>query len=254
VGQAGIANLSLDLISGLPGQTRSDWQDSLQRAIDLGPNHLATYDLTIEPGTAFGKRYRPGEGPLPSDELAADMYRMAHHLLTAAGYEHYEVCSYAQPGYQCRHNRTYWENRPFYGFGMGATSYLAGQRVARPRTLATYRDWVQGAQADLAVGQAEPPIDATDLLLDQLLTGLRLAEGVSMGDVRTQFGGEAADRVWQALQPDVSQGWVEGVTATGQVVPAAAPAATLDRIRFTAPEGFLFSNLGLLRLFDAFGE
>jgi putative oxygen-independent coproporphyrinogen III oxidase len=256
VRRSGIANLSLDLMSGLPGQTRADWQASLDRAIALAPAHLSNYDLTIEPGTAFGKRLRPGEQPLPSDDLTADMYRLAHETLTAAGYGHYEVCSYAQPGYQCRHNRVYWENQPFYGFGMGATSYLQGQRVARPRTLSTYRDWVRGAQSASAAtltGDAPPP-DAIDLLLDQLLTGLRLSEGVSMVGVRAQFGEGAADRVWQALQPDVLQGWVEGVFTSGQIAAANTPASELDRLRFTAPEGFLFSNIGLQHLFDAFDE
>lgn len=249
--RSGIVNFSLDLMSGLPGQSRADWQASLDRAIALQPAHLSNYDLTIEPGTAFGKRFRPGEQPLPSDQLTADMYRLAHETLTAAGYAHYEVCSYAQPGYQCRHNRIYWENQPFYGFGMGATSYLGGQRVARPRTLSTYRDWVGAPTAPTIPDEPPTPID---LLLDQLLTGLRLAEGVSMTAIRAQFGVGIADRVWQSLQPDVLQGWVEGVTAAGQIVAANAPGAALDRLRFTAPEGFLFSNIGLLHLFDALDE
>ncbi|HCF27176.1 MAG TPA: coproporphyrinogen III oxidase, partial [Cyanobacteria bacterium UBA11049] len=120
--QVGLQNVSLDLISGLPHQTMDDWNASLQQAIALDPTHLSVYDLTIEPETAFGRQYTPGADPLPSDEQTADMYRLAQQTLTRAGFQHYEVSNYAKPGYQCRHNRVYWENRPYYGFGMGAAS------------------------------------------------------------------------------------------------------------------------------------
>ncbi len=181
--RAGVENFSLDLISGLPGQTLIDWQTSLQRAIACGPTHLSTYDLTIEPGTVFGHRYQAGEAPLPTDTLTAEMYRLAQHTLTAAGYEHYEISNYARPGYQCRHNRVYWENRPFYGFGMGAASYLGGDRVTRPRTQIAYAEWVNqlltGTESPADLAHPEVPSGAThDRLLDTLMLGLRLREGL----------------------------------------------------------------------------
>ena len=143
VHQAGFKNFSLDLISGLPHQTLTHWQESLEQAIALAPTHLSCYDLTIEPVTAFGRQYKPGMQPLPSDETTAEMYRMAQRLLTTAGYAHYEISNYAQPGYQCRHNRVYWENRSFFGFGMGATSYLEHDRFSRPRKTREYYEWVE---------------------------------------------------------------------------------------------------------------
>jgi putative oxygen-independent coproporphyrinogen III oxidase len=116
--QAQVKNFSIDLISGLPTQSIEQWEKGLAAAIAHQPTHISTYDLTIESGTVFGKRYRPGDRPLPSDETTAEMYRLAHRILTDAGYQHYEVSNYAKPGFQCRHNRVYWENRSFYGFGM----------------------------------------------------------------------------------------------------------------------------------------
>ena len=111
------------------------------------PTHLSLYDLVLEPQTVFGKRYPVGQNthatPLPPEELSAEFYRLSHDRLIQAGYEHYEISNYAQPRHQCGHNRTYWTNQPYYGFGMGATSYLRGQRVARPRTLEAYETWVQ---------------------------------------------------------------------------------------------------------------
>jgi putative oxygen-independent coproporphyrinogen III oxidase len=247
---AGITNYSLDLISGLPHQTIDQWQDSLQQAIAHHPTHISTYDLTIESGTVFGKRYRPGDRPLPSDESTAQMYRLAHQILSDAGYEHYEVSNYAQPGYQCQHNRTYWQNQPFYGFGMGATSYLRGDRVARPRQLQAYGDWVAAFDPDVA------PIVATDpdRLLDTLMVGLRLAVGVSVPALRQEFGDRLVQQVWQCLDPYRRSDWVAAIAATGEVLATVDDWTTLDRLRLTAPEGFLFSNVVLVRLFDRFGD
>jgi oxygen-independent coproporphyrinogen-3 oxidase len=247
--QASIQNYSIDLISGLPTQTLAQWHSALETAIALQPTHLSTYDLTIETGTVFGKRYRPGERPLPSDETTAEMYRLAHHLLTQAGYEHYEISNYARPGYQCQHNRMYWQNQPFYGFGMGATSYLQGQRLARPRTTQAYYDWVSGF-AD-AETQVVPP-SANEVLLDRLMLGLRLAEGVALSDLSAQFGPGIIHQVWQCLRPYVQAGWVEAVDATGRNVSATATLDCLQRLRLSCPEGFLFSNVVLVKLFERF--
>lgn len=246
--QAGFTNLSLDLISGLPNQTLEDWQASLAAAIALRPTHISCYDLTIEPGTPFSRHYKPGLAPLPSDELTADMYRTAQRQLTAAGYEHYEISNYAQVGYQCQHNRVYWKNRPFYGFGMGATSYVRGVRHARPRKTADYYDWV--AQCSGSGPAAPNPATATEQLLDTLMVGLRLAEGIDWADLRQTFELEALQQVWDCLRPYFRQGWLEWVaptepTETEQDVPVSG------HLRLTDPEGFLFSNVVLVRLFEA---
>ncbi len=230
VHQAGIENFSLDLISGLPHQTIEIWQDSLERAIALSPTHLSTYDLTIEPQTPFGKQLQPGEKPLPSDELTADLYRFAQQTLTKAGFEHYEISNYAKPGYQCQHNRVYWENRSFYGFGMGATSYLKGDRVSRPRTLREYYDWIETPQGTSEISDIE-------CLLDSLMVGLRLKEGIDLERFRKQFGGNAIAQILQCLQPYEKANWAE---------------ITPERLRLTDPEGFLFSNVILTKLFALF--
>ena len=233
VRQGGISNLSLDLISGLPHQTPQHWQDSLQQAINLAPEHLSCYDLVLEPVTAFGKQYQPGEKPLPEDETTANMYRQAQKILTQAGYGHYEISNYARQGYQCRHNRVYWENRSYYGFGMGAASYVNGQRFNRPRTRAEYYDWVEkGAVVDSL------PLDWEDILLEKLMLGLRLAEGVSLGEIKEEFGEEIVEKILVCLKPYFQEGWVDfGSGETGN-------------LRLTDPEGFLFSNTVLADLFN----
>ncbi|HEY9888687.1 MAG TPA: radical SAM family heme chaperone HemW, partial [Candidatus Obscuribacterales bacterium] len=170
---------SLDLISGLPHQILADWQASLAAAIACAPQHLSIDDLTVEPGTVFQRRYTAGESPLPTDEMTATMYRTAQAQLTQAGYDHYEVSNYARPGFQCRHNRVYWENRPFYGFGLGAASYTQHQRFHRPRTTAEYAAWVKQYQA--LGGQLDGDLASDrDRWLDRLMMGLRLAEGLRL--------------------------------------------------------------------------
>lgn len=154
--QVGMPNWSLDLISGLPHLTMDIWEAGLSKAVALGPHHLSVYDLTLEPQTVFAKRYQPGDAPLPTDQQTTAMYRTAQRYLTEQGYEHYEVSNYAQPGHRCRHNLTYWRNQSYYGFGLGATSYTQFQRVSRPRTLATYGQWVQAFRASGSVYD-EPP-------------------------------------------------------------------------------------------------
>jgi putative oxygen-independent coproporphyrinogen III oxidase len=247
--QVGFTNFSLDLISGLPHQTLDHWQESLAVAIALAPTHLSVYDLTVEPGTAFDRWYEAGSQPLPTDAMTAQMYRLAQQTLTQAGFEHYEVSNYAKPGYQCRHNRIYWENLPYYGFGMGAASYLHRQRFTRPRKRQAYYEWVQQfAQT----GQIDCPITPdTEVLLDTLMVGLRLAEGLSLRQLMEQFGQETIVQVLKCLQPYQQKGWVL-MAPNFQFSPAFANHASDDRIRLSDPEGFLFSNVVLTALFQQF--
>jgi putative oxygen-independent coproporphyrinogen III oxidase len=260
VRQAGFENFSLDLISGLPHQTLAHWQASLEAAIALAPTHLSCYDLTIEPVTAFGRQYKPGMQPLPSDETTVEMYRTAQRLLTAAGYHHYEISNYAKPGYQCCHNRVYWENRSFYGFGMGATSYLEHDRFSRPRKTREYYEWVEerlkAKGLRIKDGSAKPASlssdPSSDRLLDTLMLGLRLAEGLSIEELREQFGSKMLKRVWDCLHPFQQKGWVAVIPQSIEPGTKAEPLQAPERIRLTDPEGFLFSNVILVALFEAF--
>ncbi|KJH73674.1 coproporphyrinogen III oxidase [Aliterella atlantica CENA595] len=232
--QVGVPNFSLDLISGLPHQTIEQWQESLSKAVEIAPNHISIYDLTIEPVTAFGRYYNPGVQPLPTDDTTALMYRQAQQVLTQAGYEHYEISNYAQNGYQCRHNRVYWENRPYYGFGMGATSYVQGQRYTRPRKTKEYDQWCAEYQAANGVLDC-PPTPADEVLLETLMLGLRLKTGVRLLTLQQICDEPTLRRILQCLQPYQKQGWVD---------------VEDGYMRLTDPEGFLFSNVILAALFE----
>ena len=232
--QVEIPEFSLDLISGLPYQSLAQWQDSLIQAVAATPTHISIYDLTIEPGTAFNRYYKPGDHPLPTDETTVKMYQMGQKTLTDAGYEHYEISNYAQPGHQCQHNRVYWQNRPYYGFGMGAASYIQGKRFTRPRKTQEYYQWLKnGAVIDCEI------TPQADVLLETLMLGLRLAEGISLNSLATNFGNHQVERIQSCLQPYFAQGWVKIVG---------------DRLRFSDPDGFIFSNVMLAKLFEELGE
>ena len=239
-----IPHFSLDLISGLPHQSIEQWENSLQGVIAIAPPHLSVYDLVLEPVTAFGRWYRPGEAPLPSDEATAEMYRLAQQALTVAGYQHYEISNYARPGHQCRHNRVYWENRAYYGFGMGAASYVQQQRFTRPRKRREYFDWVKSY---LASGGAIDclPTPPDEQLLDTLMLGLRLAEGLTIKQLIDCSDRATVQKILKVLQPYQQQGWVIRAREENHALDGQG-----DRLSLSDPEGFLFSNVVLTALFE----
>jgi len=258
---ANIVNFSLDLISGLPHQTLTQWQASLEAAVEISPTHLSCYDLVIEPVTAFGRYFQAGAQPLPADETAAQMYRLAREILTGAGYEHYEISNYARSGYQCRHNRVYWENRAYYGLGMGAASYVQGVRLTRPRKTQAYYQWVREISArnspnQLGESQPDLPMSENEVLLETLMLGLRLASGLSLSGLVDKFGEKTVDRIWQCLQPYWRQGWVEIVRSDGvrATLREDEKPPRSGHLRLSDPEGFLFSNTILSTLFSKLGE
>jgi putative oxygen-independent coproporphyrinogen III oxidase len=232
---SGVTNWSLDLISGLPQQTLADWVASLESAINLNPTHISCYDLIVEAQTPFAKQYQPGDKPLPSDETTAQMYRTAQQILSSAGYEHYEISNYAKPGYQCRHNRTYWQNQSYYAFGMGAASNLENYRFTRPRKTQEYYQWVADGcnwRVDLTT--------AADRFLETLMLGLRLSRGVSLNAIESEFGIDRVDGLLKCLQRYQHQGWVEMIVSADE-----------ERyLRLSDPEGLLFSNVVLTEIFS----
>lgn len=225
---------SLDLMSGLPNLTPTGWQRSLEATLDADPHHVSVYDLQIEKKTPFGKLYKPGQAPLPQDEEAADMYAAAVRLLTSNTFEHYEVSNYAKDGHRCQHNMMYWHGKPFYGFGMGATSYLSGRRFARPRNLGAYKDWTiqysSGTDRRVPGRDHLPPESEEDRLLDTIMLRLRLAEGLDLDRLAEQFGRQVKDLTLKGLRPHLERGtavFIKDVPAT---------------VRLADPDGFLVSN------------
>jgi oxygen-independent coproporphyrinogen-3 oxidase len=180
-----IANISLDLIFGVPGQTPAEWRADLGAALRLEPTHLASYGLTYEKGTRLWKQRRNGQVVALDEETELDFYTSAIDRLEAAGYEHYEISNFARPDYRCRHNQVYWANHAYFGFGVGAARYVDGVRELNTRDLATYLDRIHtGRPTQFQSEKLEPPERA----LETLALQLRRAEGIDRKAFHTQTG------------------------------------------------------------------
>ncbi|MGI9950823.1 radical SAM family heme chaperone HemW [Moorellaceae bacterium AZ2] len=203
--QAGFTNINLDLIYGLPGQDLGDWENTLERALELEPEHLSAYSLELGPETPWGRSYSEGRLLLPDDEEVLAMYQRAREKLQEAGYEHYEISNFARPGFQCRHNLTYWENRPYLGVGVGAASYWDGRRWQNLTSLEAYCRTVE---------EGGLPSDEGEVLTcdrergDTLFLGLRLLRGVSLKEYRERFGEDLLEVYGQKLERLLSLGLV----------------------------------------------
>ncbi|MDJ0602024.1 MAG: radical SAM family heme chaperone HemW, partial [Crocosphaera sp.] len=249
--QTNIQNFSVDLISGLPYQTKENWQFSLEQAIKIEPNHISCYDLVLEPVTAFGKQYKPGKFPLPDDNNTAEMYKIAQKVLRKAGYEHYEISNYAKLGYQSQHNLIYWENKPYYGLGMGAASYTNNQRFTRPRNRKDYYQWLKNLQ-QTGYSLSCDPLEKIDNLLETLMLGLRLKKGVDLLEIATSFGEKSVKKIYQTLLPYQKKGLVNfqyiGTSSIREI--NSDNWKRIKRIMLSDPDGFLLSNTILADLFD----
>lgn len=185
---AGFSNLSLDLIFGLPGQTLAALSSELEEFLDLKPDHLSVYGLTIEDQTPFHHQHRRGELTLPDEETAAAMFLALDQQLAARGFEHYEISNYARPGFACRHNQRYWQRLPYLGIGAGAHSFVAegfGSRWSVPPDLQAYAE-----RLDSGLDPAEEleEFDQRGAMAETLYLGLRTAEGVSEAEFCARFG------------------------------------------------------------------
>jgi oxygen-independent coproporphyrinogen-3 oxidase len=189
---AGFSNVNLDLIYGVPGQTLAAWTESLRAVLTLRPNHLSLYCLTIEPGTPMQRWLKSGRLQPPDPDLAADQYDLACVLLAEHGFEHYEISNWALPGYQCRHNLTYWRNQDYLGLGAGAHGYAGGYRyhvVKQPRVY--LRRLQQGAPGHYPLSAAvaeKHAVDRAEAMSDTVITQLRLLqEGLDLKAFQAQF-------------------------------------------------------------------
>jgi oxygen-independent coproporphyrinogen-3 oxidase len=182
---AGIENLSLDLIFGAPGQTLDSWDRSLTAALALEPEHVSTYGLTVEAGTPYAAWQAREPGAFASEDLEGDLYALAIDRLSAAGFEHYEISNFARPGFRAAHNANYWANGEYLGLGVGAASYLAGERSVNTRDLATYCD---AALAGGPIPAEAERLEGAARLGEAAMLALRTAEGVELSRFAERYG------------------------------------------------------------------
>ena len=196
--RAGFANIGLDLMYGIPGQTAASLAETLRRAVALAPEHISAYSLQVEEGTPFYDRRETLA--LPGDDENADLYDLVTHELAGAGYRHYEISNYAKPGYESRHNLRYWRMSPYIGVGVAAYSYFEGARYGHGRDLADYL-----ADDFSRRPPAEPRGDG-DTEEEYIMLALRLADGIDDEDFRRTFGVTFTERYGARMAPFVAEG------------------------------------------------
>ena len=177
---AGLTNLSIDLMFGLPARLNRSWRDDLERALALDVPHVSLYGLTVEEGTPLGRAVREGKESLVAEQQYQDEYLLAAEIFDAAGYEHYEVSNFALPGHRSRHNAVYWNGQPYLGLGNGAHSFAAPVRRWNLRDWPAYSEC---ARAGNVPEHDRETVDGEVRRLEHLWLGLRTSDGLPLGDL-----------------------------------------------------------------------
>ncbi|MET0241402.1 MAG: radical SAM family heme chaperone HemW [Sphingobium sp.] len=181
--------VSFDLIYALPGQSEAEWQGDLSRALAMGTGHLSLYQLTIEPGTRFETMVRKGDF-IPADpDHGATLYELTRDMTNAAGLPAYEISNYARPGEESRHNLTYWRYGDYLGIGPGAHGRVHAHATRRHRKP---ENWMTALAANGHGIEEETPLPPDERVIEALMMGLRLAEGVDLADLSARTGVDAA--------------------------------------------------------------
>ncbi len=221
---AGFTNLNLDLIYGVPGQSLASWSETLTRILELDPEHLSLYALTLENGTPLRRAVRAGHVTMPDDDLAAEMYELADERLGRAGFRQYEISNWARASngsgvgiLACRHNLQYWRNLPYLGLGAGAHGYARGRRYANVLAPATYGRRMQAAARSAfplsrAAARSEA-IAVEEEMRQTMWLGLRLTEeGVRQEEFRARFGRTPEDVFAREIGESTERGLLEHVS------------------------------------------
>ena len=182
--KAGFNNLSLDLMFAIPQQTISNWNKNLNQAIDKNPEHLSTYNLTIEKGTAFWKMESTGKLTMPSDDHQLALYKQTIELLKNNGFQHYEISNFALPGKECNHNIAYWKNKNTLGLGAGASSYLDGIRT---KNTAIPYNYIKNVLDNQVSVESQESLEPRRAMGEAMMLGLRLIKGINIRNFEERF-------------------------------------------------------------------
>lgn len=190
--RSGMRNINIDLMYGLPSQSLEDWKVNLDRALSCGSEHLSLYPLTVEPGTPFFE-----QGVRVSEDLQAEMYEYSMDALESAGYGHYEISNWAKPGFEARHNLTYWQNREYIGIGAAAASYYGG---VRSKNIENIEGYIAAVNSGKDTACESERIDDAKRLSEEMILKLRCRAGIERaGAVNDAYGKTIDDLVGRRL-------------------------------------------------------
>ena len=207
---AGFDNISIDLIYGLPGETLAMWENDVVKAITMKPEHVSAYALTYEPGTLLYRRRRAGEIAEADEDLYVSMYGLLMDRLNEAGYEHYEISNFALPGRRAVHNSSYWTGEPYLGVGPGAHSYDGVSRRCNTPDVMSY------ISSDGDVPHESELLDMDTRYDEMVMTRLRTREGIDLGLVRDEFGGQRLDYLMENAARSIAAGQLEEYECKGR--------------------------------------
>lgn len=202
VREAGFDNINLDLMLGLPGQTRAQWADTLDRALALEPEHLSCYSLILEEGTPLEAAVAAGRSkPLPDEKAMDEMDAITAQRLAEAGYVRYEVSNYAKPGYECRHNVVYWECLPYLGVGCAAHGEMDGVRIEHTENVEEY---IRTCENLVCLNRKEGNNTREDRMFERTMMGLRMVRGMDAQRFAQDFGAQP-EAIWKETIPQMTR-------------------------------------------------
>ena len=207
--KAGFQNINVDLISAIPKQTVSSWEQTLQTIISLQPEHISAYSLIVEEGTTFAKLYGEGcelEHLLPSEEEERRMYERTEELLQEAGYHRYEISNYAKEGDECQHNLGYWERKEYLGLGLGASSLIEETRFHNTDEMEEY---LRDANNPILLRREQEKLDRQEQMEEFVFLGLRKIRGIQEEKFAEMFGEDIWDCYGKNLERVIKEGLLE---------------------------------------------
>ncbi|SDK53218.1 radical SAM family heme chaperone HemW [Sediminibacillus albus] len=204
--QHGFHNISIDLIYSLPNQTLEHFERTLKEALSFRLPHYSAYSLQIEPKTVFYQRYKKGKLHKPKEEVEADMYQMLSRMMESHGINQYEISNFAKPGFESKHNLTYWNNDYYYGMGAGAHGYLPGRRTVNLRPLPAY---TKQAMADGKPVLHTEPIGMKEQIEEEMFLGLRKRQGVSKQLFASKYGKNINQLYGNSIELLKNRGWLD---------------------------------------------
>ena len=207
--KAGFQNINVDLISAIPKQTVSSWEQTLQTIISLQPEHISAYSLIVEEGTTFAKLYGEGcklEHLLPMEEDERRMYERTEELLREAGYHRYEISNYAKEGYECQHNLGYWERKEYLGLGLGASSLIEETRFHNTDETEEY---LRDASNPILLRRGQEKLDRQEQMEEFVFLGLRKIRGIQEEKFAEMFGEDIWDCYGRNLERVIKEGLLE---------------------------------------------
>ena len=182
--EAGFHNISLDLMFGLPGQKLQDIERAVKLVSSLGPKHVSAYGLKIEEGTPLYYAYEAGKVELPDEEIERAMYHLIVSGLKEIGIEQYELSNFSVPGYESKHNLTYWKNRPYLGLGVSSHSKINHERFSNSSELVKYVESLKSGNLPIVERDYIAP---SEDLFETIILGLRLNEGIDMDEIGKRY-------------------------------------------------------------------